>query len=42
MREHSIIFEDKEGNRFPLEHIQFGDTTYKFYRDAMNVILKEI
>lgn len=40
--EFDVIFEEKDGNRYPIKQIQFGDLVFKFYREARNVVLKEI
>lgn len=40
--EFEVIFEEKDGNRYPLKQIKVGDSVFKFYREARNVVLKEI
>ena len=42
INEFEVIFEEKDGNRYPLKEIQFGDSVFKFYREARSVVLKEI
>jgi hypothetical protein len=42
IKEHTIVLETKNGNRFPLSQIKYGDSVFKFYREARNVVLKEI
>lgn len=39
--EFEIILEERDGSRHPLKQIQFGDSVFKFYREARNVVLKE-
>ena len=39
--EFEVIFEEKDGNRYPIKQIKIGDSVFKFYREARNVVLKE-
>ena len=42
MREHSIIYEDKEGLRYKVKQLVIYGKEYRFFQDARNVVLKEI
>lgn len=42
MKEHSIIYEDKDGIRHKVKQLVIYGKEYRFYQDARNVILKEV
>lgn len=42
MREHSIIYEDKEGLRYKVKQLVIYGKEYRFFQDARNVILKQM